>query len=50
METKKEILARTAMKFTELDEDVKNNIAWYMLGKEEERAKWEKRFKELQTA
>lgn len=44
---KKELIERTADKFTKLDEETKEKIAWYMLGKEEERAKWEKK---LQSA
>lgn len=51
MSAKSETLLRIASKFTkELDEETKDKIAWYLLGKEEERAKWEKKFKELQTA
>lgn len=42
-----EILERVNEKFTQLDEETKDKVAWYMLGKEEERAKWEKK---LQTA
>lgn len=40
---KKEIIERAAEKFVQLDEEMKDKIAWYMLGKEEERAKWEKK-------
>ena len=40
---KSEILERVAGKFTQLDEETKDKVAWYMLGKEEERAKWEKK-------
>lgn len=40
---KKEAIKRTAEKFIRLDEEMKDKIAWYMLGKEEERAKWEKK-------
>ncbi len=50
MSEKKETLLRIATKFAQLDEETKDKLAWYMLGKEEERAKWEKKFKELQTA
>ncbi|WFR55394.1 hypothetical protein QA584_17485 [Anaerocolumna sp. AGMB13025] len=42
-----EILERVTEKFIQLDEETKDKVAWYMLGKEEERAKWEKK---LQTA
>lgn len=40
---KQETVEKIATKFTELPEDMKDKIAWYILGKEEERAKWEKR-------
>ena len=41
MESKHEILERVATNFTQLDEEMKEKIAWYMLGRQEEREKWE---------
>jgi len=38
---KNELIERVATKFCQLDENMKEKIAWYMLGREEERAKWE---------
>lgn len=39
--TKSDILLRAATNFTQLDEDMQDKIAWYMLGRQEEREKWE---------
>lgn len=40
---KKAIVERISTKFTQLDEDMKDKIAWYILGREEERAKQEQK-------
>lgn len=44
---REEMLMSSAVKFTELDEDMKDKIAWYLLGKKEERAKQEAKEKQL---
>lgn len=44
---KEEITERLAEKFVILDPDMKDKIAWYMLGRQEEREKQER---EKQTA
>lgn len=39
---KKEAMERVAEKFTYFDPEMKDKMAWYILGRQEERAKWEK--------
>lgn len=40
--SKEEKALNMAKNFTELSADMKEKIAWYLLGKQEEREKWEK--------
>lgn len=42
-EEKKVIVERITTKFTQMDEDMKEKIAWYILGREEERVKQEQK-------
>lgn len=43
------IVLRMATDFTELDDDTKDNFAWYLLGRQEERTRWEQeREKEIE--
>jgi len=42
-EKRKEKVERVATEFTELPEEMKDKVAWYILGMQEEREKWIKR-------
>lgn len=49
-EEKKEMVERLAQKFVSLPDAEKSFVAGYMAGKEEERAKWEKKGLAVVTA
>lgn len=49
-EEKKEMVERLAQKFVSLPDAEKSFVAGYMAGKEEERAKWEKKGLAVATA